>query len=148
MTDADFGRPSYEENGEGYFLTRAVMSWFWDLYCPPAQRGDPRAAPLRGNLKGLPPACIATCEFDPLRDEGIAYAEGLSAAGVPVESFVGRGQFHSSYMMVDVVVTGVAGRLRMAQALRRFAHLPADATANDDKAQRGDRAKAFVNAAE
>ena len=148
VTDADFGRPSYTENGEGYFLTRSLMSWFWDLYCPPARRGDPRAAPLRGNLRDLPPACIATCEFDPLRDEGLAYAEGLAAAGVPVDSFVGRGQFHSSYMMVDVVVTGVAGRLRMAQALRRFAGLPADTTANDDKAQRGDETKAFLVAAE
>ena len=50
------------------------MQWFWDHYADPADRGDPRAAPLRGNLAGLPPACIVTADFDPLRDEGVAYA--------------------------------------------------------------------------
>ena len=48
----------------------------------------------------------------------------LSAAGVPVEQLQARGHFHSSYTMVDVVITGVAGRIQMAQALRRFAGLP------------------------
>jgi acetyl esterase/lipase len=100
------------------------MYWFWDLYCSPADRTDPRASPLRGKLEGLPPAFVTTCEFDPLRDEGIAYAEGLAAAGVPVEQLQARGHFHSSFTMVDVVITGVSGRVKMAQALRRFAGLP------------------------
>jgi acetyl esterase/lipase len=72
----------------------------------------------------LPRAFVATCEFDPLRDEGIAYAEALAAAGVPVEQLKGRGHFHSSLMMVDVVITGVGARAQMANALRRFAGLP------------------------
>jgi acetyl esterase/lipase len=100
------------------------MYWFWDLYSSPADRGDPRASPLRGKLAGLPPAFVVTCEFDPLRDEGIAYAEALTAAGVPAEQLQARGHFHSSFTMVDVVITGVSGRARMAQALRRFAGLP------------------------
>jgi cation diffusion facilitator CzcD-associated flavoprotein CzcO/acetyl esterase/lipase len=124
VTDCTFDRQSYVDNATGYFLTRSLMYWFWDLYCSPADRTDPRASPLRGKLEGLPPALVATCEFDPLRDEGVAYAEALAAAGVPVEQFKARGHFHSSLTMVDVVITGVSGRVQMAEALRRFAGLP------------------------
>jgi cation diffusion facilitator CzcD-associated flavoprotein CzcO/acetyl esterase/lipase len=124
VTDCDFARPSYSDNATGYFLTRSLMFWFWDLYCSPADRTDPRASPLRGKVAGLPPAFIATCEFDPLRDEGIAYAEALAAAGVAVEQLKAHGHFHSSFTMVDVVITGVQGRTQMAEALRRFAGLP------------------------
>jgi len=121
VTDCAFDRPSYNENATGYFLTRSLMYWFWDLYCSPADRTDPRVSPLRGKLEGLPEAFVATCEFDPLRDEGIAYAEALAAAGVPVEQLQAHGHFHSSFTMVDVVATGVSGRAKMAEALRRFA---------------------------
>jgi cation diffusion facilitator CzcD-associated flavoprotein CzcO/acetyl esterase/lipase len=123
VTDCTFDRPSYDENATGYFLTRSLMYWFWDLYCSPADRTDPRVAPLRGKLAGLPAAFVATCEFDPLRDEGVAYADALAAAGVPVEQLKARGHFHSSFTMVDVVLTGVEGRVKMAEALRRFAGL-------------------------
>ena len=124
VTDCTFDRPSYVDNAAGYFVTRGLMYWFWDIYCSPADRTDPRASPLQGNLANLPPAFVATCEFDPLRDEGIAYADALSAAGVPVEQLQARGHFHSSLMMVDVVITGVGGREKMAEALRGFAGLP------------------------
>jgi len=124
VTDCTFDRPSYNDNATGYFLTRSLMFWFWDLYCAPADRTDPRVSPLRGRVEGLPPAFIATCEFDPLRDEGVAYAEALAAAGVAVEQLKARGHFHSSLTMVDVVITGVSARVQMAHALRRFAGLP------------------------
>jgi acetyl esterase/lipase len=124
VTDCTFDRPSYTDNATGYFLTRSLMYWFWDLYCSPADRTDPRVSPLRGQLEGLPPALVATCEFDPLRDEGIAYGEAMAAAGVPVEQLKARGHIHSSLMMVDVVITGVGARVQMAEALRRFAGLP------------------------
>ncbi len=124
VTDCRFDRPSYSDNATGYFLTRSLMYWFWDLYCSPADRGDPRASPLRGELAGLPAAYIVTCEFDPLRDEGVAYAEAMAKAGVAVEQLKARGHFHSSFPMVDVVVTGVSGRAQMANALRGFAGLP------------------------
>ena len=48
VTDGAFDRPSYNENATGYFLTRSLMSWFWDRYCSPVDRTDPRASPLRG----------------------------------------------------------------------------------------------------
>ncbi len=124
VTDCSFDRPSYTENAAGYFLTRGLMFWFWDLYCSPADRTDPRASPLRGKLEGLPPAYVVTCEFDPLRDEGIAYGDALAKAGVPVEQLKAHGQFHSSFTMVDVIITGVGGRVKMAEALRGFAGLP------------------------
>jgi len=121
VTDGTSERPSYSDNATGYFLTRSLMYWFWDLYCAPADRSDPRVSPLLGRLDGLPPAFVVTAEFDPLRDEGIAYAEALGAAGVPVEQLQAHGQFHSSFTMVDVIATAVGGREKMAQALQRFA---------------------------
>jgi len=132
VTDCSFDRPSYNENATGYFLTRSLMYWFWDLYCSPADRTDPRVSPLRGKRENLPPAFVVTCEFDPLRDEGVAYAEALSAAGVPVEQLNARGHFHSSFTMVDVVITGVAGRVQMADALRRFAGFPPERRQDDE----------------
>jgi acetyl esterase/lipase len=58
-------RPSYNDSATGYFLTRSLMYWFWDTYCSPADRTDPRPTPLRGKLAGLRPAFVVTCEFDP-----------------------------------------------------------------------------------
>jgi acetyl esterase/lipase len=83
----------------------------------------------------LPQAFVVTCEFDPLRDEGVAYAEALAAAGVPVEQLKARGQMHSSFTMVDVVITAVAGRVQMAEALRRFAGLAPDSRRGDEAAR-------------
>jgi acetyl esterase len=85
ITDCDLDRPSYLANADGYFLTRGQMQWFWDLYCPDvARRVEPYASPLRAeSLTGLPPALIFTAEFDPLCDEGEAYAAALQTAGVP-----------------------------------------------------------------
>jgi acetyl esterase/lipase len=136
VTDCRFDRPSYTDNANGFFLTRSLMFWSWDLYCSPADRTDPRVSPLRGKLEGLPPAYVVTNEFDPLRDEGIAYADALAAAGVPVQQLQARGHFHSSFLMVDVVITGASGRAKMADALRGFAGLPRQAERSDVEASR------------
>jgi acetyl esterase len=85
-TDYDFESASIHQNAEGYFLTTEAMHWFIDHY----RRGDadiddPDFAPIRaGDLSRLPPATIITAEFDPLRDQGEAYARRLAEAGVPV----------------------------------------------------------------
>ena len=78
------------------------------------------SSPLRADLSGLPPAIVVACEFDPLRDEGEAYAAALDAAGVPTELVRARGHTHQSLTMVDVVISGEPIRARIADALRRF----------------------------
>ena len=120
MADSDLTRPSYVENGEGYILTSGLMRWFWDHYADIADRDDPRAAPLRGDLAGLPPACVVTADFDPLRDEGVAYVRALEAAGVPARHVRARGHIHTSVTMVGVVISGAPVRAEMAEALAGF----------------------------
>ncbi len=121
VTDSDFTRPSYVDNAEGYVLTRSLMEWFMRHYADPAEHTNPRLAPLRAaDLSGLPPALVVTCEFDPLRDEGGAYAEALAAAGVDVRHVEARGQIHTSIPAVDLIVSGAEYRAIMADALRNF----------------------------
>ena len=88
VTDANFETDSYKELGEGRFLTRNMMIWFWDNYLPDKKaRNEIFASPLQASLeqlKGLPPALVQTAENDVLRDEGEAYARKLNEAGVPV----------------------------------------------------------------
>jgi acetyl esterase/lipase len=120
VTDADMSRPSFEENADGYGLTATLMQWFWDHYADPADRSEPKASPLRGELSNLPPALIVTAEFDPLRDEGVAYAEALASAGVPVRHLLARGHIHTSLSMVDVVLSGADLRAQMGEAVQSF----------------------------
>jgi cation diffusion facilitator CzcD-associated flavoprotein CzcO/acetyl esterase/lipase len=121
VTDCDMTRPSYVENGDGYVLTASLMRWFLDHYAGRADRTDPQLSPLRAkDLSNLPAAFVVTCQFDPLRDEGIAYAKAMAAAGVPVREITARGHTHASLTMVDVVVSGEAVRAEMAGALRGF----------------------------
>jgi acetyl esterase len=84
--DPTMSYASYEELGAGdYGLTRAGMAWYWEQYLQGADPADPDVAPLRArDLGGCPPAWILTAEYDPLRNEGEAYAAALDAAGVPV----------------------------------------------------------------
>ena len=122
-TDGVTARPSHEENAEDLGLTLSLMRWFWGHYCDEAHRADPKASPLRAeSLSGLPPALVVTCQFDPLRDEGNAYAEALKEAGVDVELLQCEGQIHTSVPAVDVVVTAEYAREAMASALRRYLH--------------------------
>jgi len=121
VTDFDMSRPSYTENAEGYVLTRPLMDWFFEHYVSEADRADPRVAPLRASsLANLPPAIVVTAQLDPLRDEGQAYAEAMSAAGVPVEHIAARGHTHTSLTMIDVVASGVPVREQMAESLRKL----------------------------
>ena len=94
--------PSRAENAEGYFLSRAVMEWFAGHYLEDAEHGlDWRVSPLRAkNLAGLAPAVVCTAWFDPLRDEGRAYAEALAAAGVATQYHHGAGLIHGYFGLV------------------------------------------------
>jgi len=94
--------PSRSENAEGYFLSRAVMEWFCGHYLEDKAHGaDWRVSPLRGNLAGVAPAVVTTAWFDPLRDEGEAYAKALKAAGVPVSYHPGYGLIHGYFSLGD-----------------------------------------------
>jgi acetyl esterase len=96
VTDYDFERPSYVANADGYMLTQLAMRWFWDQYVNSVEEmAHPHASPLRAtDLSGLPPAHIITAEFDPLCDEGEAYADRLRQAGVPVTASRYDGVIH------------------------------------------------------
>jgi acetyl esterase/lipase len=121
VTDGVEQRPSHTANAEDFGLTLSLMEWFWDHYCDADHRGDAMASPLRAaSLANLPPALVITCQFDPLRDEGNAYAEALAAAGVPVQHLQCEGQIHQSVPAVDVVVTAEYAREATAEALRNF----------------------------
>jgi acetyl esterase len=86
VTDANFDTGSYHEYANGYFLSRAMMQWFWNAYAPdPAKRAEIYASPLQatpGEVKGLPPALVQVAGNDVLRDEGLAYGRKLDGAGV------------------------------------------------------------------
>jgi acetyl esterase len=99
--------PSRAENAEGYFLSRAVMEWFAGHYLEDAAHGtDWRVSPLRAKtLAGLAPAIVCTAWFDPLRDEGKAYADALTAAGVATKYHHGAGLIHGYFGLGDASET-------------------------------------------
>ncbi len=99
--------PSRAENAEGYFLSRAVMQWFAGHYLSDAGHGvDWRVSPLRApNLAGLAPAIVCTAWFDPLRDEGKAYADALRAAEVETTYYHGAGLIHGYFGLGDASET-------------------------------------------
>jgi acetyl esterase len=108
VTDYEFDSRSMNGNAEGYFLTRDAMRWFYGHYLrDPSQGADPKVSPLRASdLSGLPPAYVITAEFDPLRDQGVAYAAALAAAGTPVAGCTYDGMFHGFLSMVDWIDAG------------------------------------------
>jgi acetyl esterase len=96
ILDYHFDTPSYHQNADGYLLSRDDMIWFWGHYLADPSHGEhPHASPLRAeSLAGLPPTLLITAEYDPLRDEGYAYADRLMAAGVPTLHLGYDGMIH------------------------------------------------------
>ena len=92
------------ELADGYFLDRETLLRDLELYCPGADRADPRLSPLLADdLAGLPPAFIHTGQFDPFGDEGEAYAAKLVQAGVAVHGRVHPGMIHYFYCMPRMI---------------------------------------------
>jgi acetyl esterase len=116
--DADW--PSMAENAEGYGLGAATMGWFWGHYlADPAEGTHPHAAPLRAkDLRNLPPALVTSAEYDPLRDEGEAYADALHAAGNTVAASRWMGMNHGFLFWAGRVDKASAGIAEAAQWLR------------------------------
>ncbi|MBX9942731.1 MAG: alpha/beta hydrolase [Reyranella sp.] len=122
-TDMAFDSPSHKSCGEGFMLTRAAMEWFRGHYLGGlGDIDDPRASPLRADdLAGLAPALVYTAGFDPLRDDGRAYADRLAAAGVKtihrefdslIHGFVGmRGVLQAAARAMDDMVAGLRHEL-------------------------------------
>ncbi|MGD1069530.1 MAG: alpha/beta hydrolase [Bryobacteraceae bacterium] len=118
VTDlSSFENGSYRESGEGYFLTRATMEWFAGHYLASLDQSlHPEVSPLLApDLAGLPPALVITAEFDPLRDEGEAYAERLRQAGVPVTLTRYPGMIHGFVSMRGMLA---GGRQAIGEAAR------------------------------
>ena len=113
--------PSRAENAEGYFLSRAVMEWFAGHYLDDPKHGtDWRVSPLRAKrLAGLAPAVVCTAWFDPLRDEGKAYADALRAADVATKYHHGAGLIHGYFGL------GEASEAARLEAQRARAHFRA-----------------------
>lgn len=123
-TDMAADMPSHFELAEGHMLTRDAILWFKGNYLRgPEDERDWRASPLRAaDLSGLPPAYIVTAGFDPLRDEGQAYAEALEAAGVAVTYECFEGMIHGFITMGGVLAAAHHALYRVATGMRlRFA---------------------------
>jgi acetyl esterase len=121
VTQHGFETGSYREHADGYLLTRSAMRWFWNHYLARAEDGqEPLASPLLArSLHGLPPALVITAEYDPLRDEGEAYAARLREAGVPVTVTRYPGMIHGFLRMINIVDKARAARDEIAAALRK-----------------------------
>ena len=121
VTDGvNFNTASYRDNGEGYLLTADSMQWFWNHYAPDVDaRRNPYASPLLADdLSGLPPALVMTAEFDPLRDEGEAYANQLAAAGAAVELARYDGFIHGFFAQTRTIAASRPAMARACAALR------------------------------
>lgn len=124
--DMTLGMRSIDTLAEGYLLSRSALHWFRDHYvADPAQHRAPRAAPLYApDLSGLPPAIVLTAGFDPLRDEGRAYADRLREAGVWTSHVNHRGLIHGFASMVALVDAARDATASAAAQVARQLHGP------------------------
>jgi acetyl esterase len=120
VTDAVGGQDSRERFAKGFLLSKADMDWFESHYLPSgSDQTDPRVSVLRAeDLAGLPPAYVTTAGFDPLRDEGEAYAARLEQAGVPTVLRRHPGLVHGFANLTAVSKTARAAMLELCGALR------------------------------
>jgi acetyl esterase len=122
-TDGRCETPSHTERAEGAMMTASDMRWFWNHYVShSAQRVDPRASVgLAPDLSRLPPAIVATAEFDPLRDEGKAFTAALVKAGIPVLRLHFEDQPHGFMTFFQTVPSAGAAFDRLSFAIRQLA---------------------------
>ncbi|MBO0745450.1 MAG: alpha/beta hydrolase [Candidatus Dormibacteraeota bacterium] len=120
VTDADLTTRSYREYATGHGMTSDDMEWFWRHYMGDRDRFHPEASPLRQpSLAGVAPAFVELSEYDVLHDEGLAYADRLKEAGVPVEVVDQRGMLHGFIRQAGVFDRTRVAWDEIAAALRR-----------------------------
>ena len=119
MVDRDFNTESYRSNADGYLLTRDSMIWYWNHYLSAeTDMTNPYAVPFQASdLRGLPSALVITAEYDPLRDEGDAYADRLRAAGVATVSSRYDGMVHGFFGMSAILDKGKQAMSEASAAL-------------------------------
>ena len=118
-TTAHADTPSHREFAHGYLLEAEDIAWFFDQYIDRSHRSDWRFAPLEADaLDGVAPACVVLAECDPLVDEGIAYADRLRAAGVPVALELYRGVTHDFIKLGRVLPEAEPAQAAIGAALR------------------------------
>ncbi len=119
-TDYTMSFPSVQQFAEGYFLTRANMVWFREHFLENASRQtDAQVSPIRADLSGLAPAFVLTAGFDPLRDEGYAFARRLVEYGVPVEHVCYTDMIHAFISFAGGIPAGMTALAQMGQVLRK-----------------------------
>lgn len=119
-TTAFADTPSHRRFAQGYLLDADGIAWFFDQYIAHADRRDWRFAPLEADdLDGIAPASVLLAECDPLVDEGIAFADRLRAAGVPVDLELTRGVTHDFIKLGRVLPEAAAAQAMIGAALRR-----------------------------
>lgn len=120
---------SRRELAGGYLVDEATLQHDLRHYLSDdAQAADPRVSPLRAtHFTGLPPACIHTAEFDPLRDEACAYAERLEQAGVPVRYYCHPGMIHLFYGLGAVIPGAAVAYQQIRADVRSMLQVTADA---------------------
>lgn len=119
-TAAHADTESHRRFADGYLLEAAGIEWFFNHYIDHAARTDWRFAPLGAeSVDGVAPACVLLAECDPLVDEGVAYADKLRAAGVPVALEIYRGVTHDFIKMGRVLEEAPAAQAMAADALKK-----------------------------
>jgi acetyl esterase len=120
MVEADSALPSKQLFAEGFVLTRKDIGWFGEQYTGGRHHDDPRVSPSRGQLMGLAPALVVTAGFDPLRDEGEAYANALRQAGSQVELRRFAGLVHGFIHLVGVSDDCAVAMRAVGRAVQRL----------------------------
>jgi acetyl esterase len=111
---------SHRRFASGYLLEAEGIEWFFNHYIDATQRGDWRFAPLNADsVDGVAPACVLLAECDPLVDEGVAYADKLRAAGVPVALEIYRGVTHDFIKMGKLLNEAANAQALAAEALKK-----------------------------
>jgi acetyl esterase len=124
---AYFGRESYRLFGKGFYNPKPALQWYWDQYVPShVDRRNPYTSPLYADLSGVPPAVVVIAGHDPLRDEGIAYADALKGAGVVTVRCLYEGGIHGFMTMPMLDIAHQARRQvcgELARLLDRLARV-------------------------